>query len=120
MKRLVAWSIAAAIILSTLSPISYRPHVPMLGADVERFAAFFVVTAAFMLAYPDRRHAIAWAMAAFAIGLELVQLIVPGRHGMAHDALIKLLGVALAAVGSLLWRRLDAATDERPGHPPPT
>lgn len=109
MKRILAWSVAAAIIVSTLSPIAYRPHLPILSPDMERFGAFFAVTAAFMLAYPDRRRGIALSMAAFAIGLELVQLLVPGRHGMVHDAIVKLLGVVAAAAPLLAWRRHAAA-----------
>jgi VanZ family protein len=102
---LAAWSIAAAIVASTLLPMAFRPHLATLDPDIERFGAYFVLTLVFMLAYPDKRRLVAMALVLLAIGLELAQLAAPGRHGTGQDAVVKLLGVGLAAAISWLVAR---------------
>lgn len=91
-----AWLLAAFIAVSTLSPISFRPHLLAFSPDVERFVAFFGLAIAFMIAYPAHRILIALLLTACAILLEVAQNFVPGRHGVAADAAIKLLGTGLA------------------------
>lgn len=67
-----------------------------LSPDFERFVAFFGLAIAFMAAYPAHRAVIALLLMACAVALEAAQNFVPGRHGMAADAALKLLGTGLA------------------------
>ena len=106
-----AWLLAGFIVVSSVSPISFRPHLDAFSPDFERFAAFFAVTVAFMLAYPARRGAIMALMVASAVVLEVAQNFVPGRHGMAVDAAIKLLGTGLALGVTLLAQRVFPKSD---------
>ncbi len=104
---LVAWSLAAFIVFATLGPQSERPH---LGpAQFERFGAYFVTSAAFVIAYPRRPLLIAICVVLAAVLLELGQLLVPGRDAGAPDAMAKALGglcgAAITAGGVEIWRR---------------
>ena len=99
--RLGAWLLAAAVSFATLGPPSLRPHSPF-GQNGEHALAFVLVGLAFGLAYP-RHRPLAVALAVIAIGaLELLQLLVPGRHARLSDfvvdALATLAGFAIAAV----------------------
>lgn len=70
-----------------------------MPVDLERLAAFAVIGLLFALAYP-RRIWIAVAIVAIGVlGLELLQLVRPDRHGRAEDALVKAAG-ALAGLGT--------------------
>ena len=52
---LLGWAVVLVIAVATLSPIEARPHVPMLGANAERFLSYFAAGAALAFAYPRRR-----------------------------------------------------------------
>lgn len=106
-----AWLLASFIVVSSVSPISFRPHLATLSPDFERFAAFFGVTLAFILAYPARRVAIMALMVASAVALEVAQNFVPGRHGMASDAVVKLLGTGLALCVTLVAQHMFSKSD---------
>ena len=102
--RVVAWGLLLAIAFVTLSPIGLRPES---GASphAERFVAFFLLSGAFTLAYPHHLLRVVLLVAVAAIGLELLQLIVPTRDARLSDALIKLLGGAAgAAAGAVVLR----------------
>lgn len=94
----IALACAAFIIFATLSPIQLRPKTGHF--NIERFAAFFVLGAAFVTAYPKYWLIVALGVVTGACGLEVGQLYVPGRDGDVHDAILKsfggLTGVAVA------------------------
>lgn len=94
----IALACAAFIIFATLSPIQLRPKTGHF--NIERFAAFFVLGAAFVAAYPKYWLIVAIGVVTGACGLEVGQLYVPGRDGDVHDAILKsfggLTGVAVA------------------------
>ena len=107
--RLVAWLLAAAVSFATLGPPTLRPH-SSLGQNGEHALAFVLVGLAFGFAYP-RHRPLAVALSVVAIGtLELLQLVVPGRHArlsdFAVDAAAALAGFAIAAVldWTMQWR----------------
>jgi hypothetical protein len=90
--RLFAWSLAAAIVLVTLGPVGVRPQ---LGhPSMERFAAYIALGGAFSLAYPRHRAWVALAVVCGALGLEMGQLMIPGRDARIPDALVKAVGAA--------------------------
>jgi hypothetical protein len=105
--RLLAWTLLVAVAVATLAPIGLRPSSG-LPPQAERFAAFLLVGAAFVVAY---RSSLAWIVALVlgsAVALELLQLAAPGRHGMIADAGAKLAG---AACGLLIgWAVVVALT----------
>jgi VanZ family protein len=106
--RIGAWLLAAAVIFATLGPPRYRPHAAIITHDGEHALAFVLIGLAFALAYPRQRL---WAagVAVVLIGaLELLQLLVPGRHAQFEDflvdALAALAGFALAVILGWLLR----------------
>lgn len=98
------WAALLAILFSTLSPIDARPHIPLLGADVERFLAYFAAGATFAFAYPRQRWLVLAGIVALAAGLEWLQTLEATRHGLPHDAMIKISG---ATLGSILAAAFD-------------
>lgn len=101
--RICAWLLAAAVTFATLGPPRYRPHAD-LGHDGEHALAFVLVGLAFALAYPKHRR-LAATIAIVAIGiLELLQLLVPGRHARLEDFIVDALA---ASVGFAIATGLD-------------
>ena len=99
----LAWMLAAGLVLVTWGPQSLRPHLG--DASLERFGAFFVTAAMFVLGYPRRAGLIALGGVAFAIVLELGQLIAPGRDAGLPDVIAKALGglAGVLATIAILW-----------------
>lgn len=92
--RLAAWALLAAIVVLTIGPGELRPATGA-SAQFERAGIFLIVGILFALAYP--RH-IGWALVliVFAtVGLEMLQNLLPERHGRGTDALAKLAGAAI-------------------------
>lgn len=107
--RIFAWLLAAAVTFATLGPPRYRPHAN-IGQDGEHALAFILVGLAFGLAYPRHRR-LATIIAVAAIGmLELLQLLVPGRHARLEDfvvdALTACVGFVVAAGVEWMTQRL--------------
>lgn len=99
--RLFAWLLAAAVTLATLGPPRYRPHAAITH-DGEHALAFVLVGLAFAFAYPRQRLTGAGLSIVLTGALELLQLVVPGRHARLEDfvvgALAALAGFAIAAI----------------------
>ncbi|WP_336814280.1 VanZ family protein [Bosea sp. MMO-172] len=102
---LAGWAALLTILFSTLSPIEARPHIPLFGADAERFLAYCAAAATFSFAYPRRRWLVLGGIVSLAIGLEWLQTLEKTRHGLPHDAMVKVAG---AALGSIAAAALDA------------
>ena len=85
-----AWAAFGLICFVTLSPIGLRPEtgVPRL----ERFVAYAVLGALFMVAYPRHFIRLASFLAVAALGLEALQHLTPDRHGHVADAMEKIAG----------------------------
>jgi VanZ family protein len=107
------WAAVLAILIATLSPLEARPHLRGLGADAERFLAYFAAGATLAFAYPRQRWRVLIGIVAFAIGLEWLQTWEATRHGLPRDAIVKIAG---ATLGSLLSAALDAMA-RRPRNP---
>jgi hypothetical protein len=88
--RVSAWLLLGVIVFATLGPQSARPHLG--DPSLERFGAYFLTSAAFVVAYPRRPWIIACAAVLTAILLEMGQLEVPGRDARLADALVKAIG----------------------------
>lgn len=108
---LLAWLILAVVVFSTLSPIGMRPHLG--AAHVERFAAFALLGFLFSVVYPRSTGAVALCVVAGVAGLELLQMLVAGRHARIADVAVKAAGGILGVASAWLLMRLRA----RPGRP---
>ena len=108
---LLAWVLAAALIVFTWGPQSMRPHL-FANPQVERFGAYFLTAAVFVFAYPKRFALIAAAAAIFAVLLELGQFVAPGRDPGLSDAIAKAVGGVCGAIGpnSVASRTPDQGT----------
>ncbi len=104
--RVVAWLLLAGLIFATLSPNDMRPASP-LPTQGERGIALAVVGFVFALAYPGRVLLVATIVLGATIGLELLQLVTPSRHGRLIDVSAKLVGGAIGiAIGWIVNRIL--------------
>ncbi|WP_411034967.1 VanZ family protein [Shinella sp. BYT-45] len=100
--RIGAWFALAAIIFVTVSPIGYRPR-DLVSTNFDRAAAYAILSALFVFAYPRHRWTVAALMVATAGAAELFQFLSPMRHPHLMDAAVKAAGggVGLCA-GTLL------------------
>jgi hypothetical protein len=97
--RALAWALVLFIAYATLTPIELRPTGPVqMSVALERMAAYFVLSAAFALAYPKLWWAGIVAALACAAPLEIVQNLLPDRHGRLEDFVVKLAGGAAGAI----------------------
>lgn len=96
------WAVLAVIVWASLSPIESRPHSGF-SVDLERELAFALLGASFALAGRARPLVLLALLIAFVAGLELLQNVVPTRHGRFDDFLVKGLGVAAGvALGAVV------------------
>jgi VanZ family protein len=96
-----AWTAFALLVFVTISPLSMRPVVTA-DPNIERFAAFALVGLLFGLAYP-RRLSVDASLVVIAAGvLEMLQLMIPDRHGHIADALVKAAGGAFGVAAAAL------------------
>lgn len=108
MSRKIFLSLSLALIalvtFATLSPLGLRPH--MGGATVERFGAFGLIGFALGMTFPRRFWLVLGIVIVTALGLELLQLLTPDRHGRLIDAWVKLAGGVAGVCASWLALRL--------------
>ncbi len=101
--RAMAWILAATVVFVTLGPQGLRPH--LADAQVERFGAYFVTAATFVVGYPRRPRLIALFAVCAAILLEIGQAFAPGRDPGVPDAIAKALGGLCGAAASMVLLR---------------
>lgn len=99
----LAWLTLAYVAVVTIGPVSWRPDFGHM--NVERFIGFGVLSFLFVMGYPRHRLLIVSMLFGGVIGLELLQLVVPGRDASLFNVLVKLGGCAVgtAAGGALIW-----------------
>jgi hypothetical protein len=102
--RLAAWLLLAGLVFVTLSPVDLRPISP-LPTQIERAIALTIVGFVFALAYPRRLVLVAVIVLGATIGLEVLQLVTPSRHGRWPDVAVKLLGGSVGLAGGWLLNR---------------
>jgi Na+/glutamate symporter len=111
--RILAWLLLAAIAFVTLSPIGLRPESGF-SPNYERLFAFAAVGLAFALAYPRHIWLVLALVLGAAVALEVLQLVVGGRHGRFIDLVAKLLGgVVGVSAGAVAVRILGRLTVPR-------
>jgi VanZ family protein len=97
--QVIAWLLALSIIVLSLGPPSTRP-VTGTGHNFEHLAIFWVMGMAFGFGYPHRVVALPIGLFGFSAAVEVVQMMVPGRHArlgdFLTDAAASCLGVAIS------------------------
>ena len=99
--RLAAWLALAAILFVTISPIGLRPR-DIVSTNFDRAAAYAVMSALFVFAYPRQWWAVAGLVIVTVGGAELFQFLSPTRHPGLIDAVVKAGGGAVGLVAGLL------------------
>ena len=106
--RVVAWLLAMAIILLSIGPASTRP-VTGAGHNLEHLLIFLAMGGAFGLGYPRRFTLLPIAMLAFSAAIEIVQVLVPGRHARVSDFLTDAAASCVGVAISFLVVKLTTA-----------
>jgi VanZ family protein len=106
LARLIAWLLLVAIVALTLVPPVLRP-ASGLPHNVEHFAVFCLMGAAFALAYQGRPYSLGLTAILFAAALEVFQILIPGRHARMSDFLVDALGAAAGIAIATLFDRMQ-------------
>lgn len=104
--RIVAWSLAAAIVILSVLPPRLRPETAAPHA-LEHFSIYLVTGVAFGLGYDRKRSALVLFLLFFAGAVEIAQLFVPGRHARISDFIIDALAVCAGPIGISLVRQVS-------------
>jgi VanZ family protein len=108
---LTGWVFVAVVIMLSLVPGGYRPHLEGVTNEFEHVIAYAGTAGAFTLVNPGIRKAtiIVFSLTALGTLLEIAQLMVPGRNAslrdIAADAVGALIGVGLAALVRRIFLR---------------
>jgi VanZ family protein len=105
LTRVVAWSLAAAIVVLSIVPPRFRPETA-LPHDLEHFAIFFATGVAFSISYQPKRLRLIALLVIFSGIVELSQLFVPGRHARVTDFVVDGLAVCAGVVTPLLAKQV--------------
>jgi hypothetical protein len=109
--RVVGWCLLFLIVVLSLVPPGLRPETGA-PSGVEHFGVFVLTGAALCLGYPKVGSRLSMTLVAFAGVVELLQLLVPGRHArfgdFVVDSIAAIIGVVLARVLRLACRRDSA------------
>jgi VanZ family protein len=107
--RAAAWLILAVIALLSLVPPTARPTVaPHI---LEHAGAFLLDGLAFSVAYPGHERWLCIGAVAFCGGIELAQLMVPGRHARVSDFVVDAVAACIGiCAGSVLMRMKEFAS----------
>ena len=114
--RWVGWLLVVAAVAFTLSPIELRP-TSTAPANLERFICYAAATAAVCLGYPRRAWQIILLMVALASALEVLQQLVPGRHGHMRDLVFKIAGTLIGAVTAFMATQVPKLVAARRRNP---
>jgi VanZ family protein len=99
--RIVAWSLAAAIIVLSIVPPAVRPETNA-SHNLEHFLIYSATGFAFGWSHQRRHDFLAVLLVLFSGGIEIAQLFMPGRHARLSDFIID----ALAACVGLFMSSL--------------
>ena len=96
--RLLAWLSLAIIVVVSVVPGELRPHSGQ-PVQIERFLPFAISGLLLSIAFPRRFIFVPLTIFGLAVGLEVLQLILPSRHGGLDDLATKLIG-GTAGIGA--------------------
>jgi len=100
--RLAGWLLILLITVLSLVPPGLRPETPV-PHDLEHAAIFAAAGFAFGIGYYSRLKGVAAGLIVFTAAIELVQMVVPGRHARFEDFVVDALAmVAAVALGAAI------------------
>jgi len=106
--RLAAWIVVLGLIVLSVAPPSLRPESE-LPHNLEHLVGFFVAGVLWHLAYSSRLLLWLGVAILYAGGIELLQLLAPGRHARFTDFVVDALGacsgILVASVATHASRR---------------
>ena len=105
--RAIAWALLISIVVITVVPPALRV-VTGMPHEVEHAVIFFVTGIAFGLGYELRLSVMCTSAVVFCACLELVQLVVPGRHARVSDFIIDAVAACIGLAISWTVRWLSA------------
>jgi VanZ family protein len=106
--RIVAWSLAAAIVVLSVIPPASRP-VTAVPHGFEHFLIYWAAGLAFGLGYERKDGLLAILLLIFSGSVEIVQLFVPGRHARLSDFIVDAGAMWTGLIGVSLFRRVRDA-----------
>ena len=106
--RIVAWSLAAAILVLSLVPSDLRPETGV-PHKLEHLLIFAATGAAFGLGYEAKRGLLAVQLVIFAGAVEIAQLFVQGRHARLNDFLVDAVAICAGSIVGSLTKQVRPA-----------
>lgn len=110
--RYLAWGLILGLFIVTDTTPAFRPHT-LISANIDRFAALFIIGAVFSFAYPKHVLPILPVLLAVVVGFELIQRLLPGRHGYVKDMFVKGAGCCAGVIIAVALRRSFSAMSRR-------
>jgi VanZ family protein len=107
--RIVAWNLAATIVILSLVSPALRPETGT-PHNLEHFTIYAATGFAFGLGYKRRRDLLAILLVIFVSSIEIAQLFVPGRHARLSDLIIDAVAACTGLVMSSLLSLARAHT----------
>jgi len=101
----LAWLLVVVVAAFTSGPVEWRPATG-LSTHLERFTGIACITGAFCPGYPRYRLSILVLVIGGVGLLEVVQDIIPGRHGKRVELAIEIAGALIDGVGAMIIERL--------------
>jgi VanZ family protein len=114
LARVSAWLMLVVIAVLSLVPPTVRPTAGVGGLVIphalEHAGIFLLDGLAFGVAYPGHERWLSIGAVAFCGGIELAQLMVPGRHARVSDFIVDVVAACIGVLaGSVLTRRREFA-----------
>jgi VanZ family protein len=103
--RAAAWLLLAAIVVLSLVPPAARPTTPA-PHDLEHAGIFLLDGAGFGIGYFGFAWRFSIAAVAFCAGIELAQLMVPGRHARISDFIVDAIAACTGILAGTLLARM--------------
>lgn len=105
--RLLAWSLAVAIVGLSVVPPDLRPVTP-LPHDLEHLEIFWAAGFAFALGHSYGNARLPTLLVIFTAAVEVTQLFVPGRHARLTDFFVDAAAICIGVISVLLMDRICA------------
>jgi len=103
LSRIVAWILLFTIVILTVVPPEDRP-VTAAPHDIEHMGIFLLAGAAFGFGYANLLVQLC-GLILFSAAIELVQLVIPGRHARLDDFIVDALGVGIGIALAFACKR---------------
>lgn len=105
MARAAAWLVMAVIAVLSLVPATARP-VTAAPHAVEHAGVFLLDGLAFAVAYAGHERWLSIGAVAFCSGVELAQLMAPGRHARVSDFVVDAIAACAGIFAGTVLMRL--------------